>query len=85
MVVRCHECINREAESKEQRGENSDFLFLGRTVRADIFGRWFLDSQKSSQMAPDAVKSRNEESFVDIKNLFSMFDITKLLKTKMFT
>ena len=35
----------------KQRGENSDFLFLGQTVRADIFGRIFLSSQKSSQMA----------------------------------
>jgi hypothetical protein len=49
------------SESKEQRGENSDFLFLGQTVRADIFGRLFLGSQKSSQMAPYAVKSKNEE------------------------
>jgi hypothetical protein len=56
----------KNTESKEQRGENSDFLFLGRTVRADIFGRLFLGSQKSSQMAPYAVKSKNEESFVNI-------------------
>ena len=71
-------------ESKEQRGENSIFLFLGRTVRADIFGRLFLGSQKSSQMAPYAVKSKNEESFVNINNPLSkkypisMFDITEL-------
>ena len=72
------------SESKEQRGEYSDFLFLGRTVRADIFGRLFLGSQKSSQMAPYAVKSKNEESVVDINNLLSKkypiskFDLTKL-------
>jgi hypothetical protein len=78
-------------ESKEQRVENSDFLFLGQTVRADIFGRLFLGSQKSSQMAPYVVKSKNEESFVDINNilskkyLISMFDFTKFLKTIMFT
>ena len=35
------------AESKEQRGENSDFLFLGWTVRADIFGLIFFGSQKN--------------------------------------
>jgi hypothetical protein len=29
-------------ESKEQRGKNSNFLFLGRTVRADIFGGIFF-------------------------------------------
>jgi hypothetical protein len=78
-------------ESKEQRGESSDFLYMGRTVRADIFGRSFLGSQKSSQMAPYAIKSEYEESFVDINNLLSkkypisMFDLTKLLKTIMFT
>ena len=27
------------AESKEQRGENSYFLLLGRTVRSDILGQ----------------------------------------------
>ena len=80
-----------KTESKEQRGENSDFLFLGLTVRADIFGQLFLGSQKSSQMAPYAVQSKNEESFVNINNPLSkkypisMFDITKLLKTIIFT
>ena len=53
-------------ESKEQRGENSDFLFLGRPVRADIFGRLFLSSQKSSAYA---CKSKNVESAVKINNL----------------
>ena len=73
-------------ESKEQRGENSDFLFLGRTVRADIFGRLILGSQKSSQMAAYAWKSKNVESAVNINNLLSnkypiiMLDLTKLLK-----
>jgi hypothetical protein len=61
-------------ESKEQRGENSSFLFLGRTVRADMYGQLFLGSQKSSQMAPYAVKSKNEESFVDINNLLIKFN-----------
>ena len=78
-------------ESKEQRGENSDCLFLGRIVRADIFGQLFLGSQKSSQMALYANKSKNEESFEDINNLLSkkypisIFDITILLKTIMLT
>ena len=58
-------------ESKEQRGENSDFLFMGRTVRADIFGRLFLGRQKFSQMAPYAKKSKVEEYFADINNPLS--------------
>ena len=37
-------------ESKEKRGENSDFWFLGWTVMADIFGRIYLGSKKFSQM-----------------------------------
>ena len=78
-------------ESKEQRGENSDFLFLGQTVRADIFGRLFLGSQKSSQIAAYACKSKDGEAGVNINNLLSnkypiiMFDLTKLLKTIIFT
>ena len=56
-------------ESKEQRGENSDFLFLGRTVWADIFGRIFLGSQNFSQMAAYEFKSKNLESSVNINNL----------------
>ena len=59
------------SESKEQRGENSDFLFLGQTIRADILGRIYLCSQKSSQMAAYVCKSENEEYSVDIDNLFS--------------
>ena len=55
-------------QRKEQRGENSDFLFLGLTVKADIFDRLFLGSQKFSQMAPYAKKSKNEEYFEDINN-----------------
>ena len=49
-------------ESKEKRGENSDFWFLGRTVRADIFGRIYLGSKMFSQMAALWAK-------VKIKNL----------------
>ena len=60
-----------KAESKEQRGENSDFLYIGRTVTAEIFGWSFLGSQKSSQMAPYAVKYKNEEYFLDINNILS--------------
>ena len=46
-----------KTESKGLGGENSEFLFLGRTVvRADIFGWIFLGSQKSSQMAAYAWK-----------------------------
>ena len=63
--------IRPEAESKEQTGENSDVLFLGWTVRADIFGGLFLGSQKFSQMAPYVKNSKNEEHFVDINNLLS--------------
>jgi ABC-type antimicrobial peptide transport system permease subunit len=59
-----------EPESKEQRGKLR-FLFLGRRVRADIFGRLFLGSQKFLQMAVYKVKSKNEESFVDINTLLS--------------
>jgi hypothetical protein len=67
------------AESKEQRGENSDFLFLGRTVRADIFGWIFLVKipHRWQHM------SKNVESSVNIINLLSnkypisMFDIKR--------
>ena len=79
-------------KSKEQRGENSDFLFLGgQTVRADIFGQLFLGSQKSSQMAACARKSKNGESSMNINKLLLnkypiiMFDLTRLLKTIIFT
>ena len=71
------------AESKEQRGKNSDFLFLGRTVRADILGKIFLGSQKSSQMAAFVHKSKNVESSLNLNNLLSnkypisMFNLTK--------
>ena len=63
--------IMQRAESKEQRGESSDFLFLSRTVRADIFGRIFLGSQKSSQMAAFVHKSKNVESSLNLNNLLS--------------
>ena len=55
-------------ESKEQRGETQIFVFgLDSQVRSS----WLLlGSQKSSQMAPYAVKSKNAESLVDINNLF---------------
>ena len=78
-------------ESKEQRGENSDFLFLGQTVRADIFGRLFLGSQKSSQIAAYACKSKDGEAGVNINNLLSnkfsisTFDKIKSLITIVFT
>jgi hypothetical protein len=35
------EKIVTDTESKEQRGENSDFLFLGQTVSADILASYF--------------------------------------------
>jgi hypothetical protein len=78
------------SEGKEQRGENSDFLFLGRTVRADIFGRIFLRSQNSSQMAEFEFKSKNVESSVNIMNLLSnkypisMFDLKRRLIATVF-
>ena len=56
------------AESKEKRGENSDFWFLGRTVRADIFGRIYLGSKKFSQMAAFVGKSKNIESSLNLNN-----------------
>ena len=55
-------------ESKEKRGENSDFWFLGRTVRADIFGRIYLGSKKFSQMAAFVGKSKNIESSLNLNN-----------------
>ena len=75
---RC-KCGILRPESKEQRGENSDFLFLGRTVRADIFGRIFLVKipHRWQHM------SKNVESSVNIINLLSnkypisMFDIKR--------
>ena len=57
-----------DAESKEKRGENSDFWFLGRTVRADIFGRIYLGSKKFSQMAAFVGKSKNIESSLNLNN-----------------
>ena len=58
-------------ESKKQRGENWDFLFLGRTVRANIFGRIFLGSQKSSQKVAFVRKSKYVESSLNLNNLLS--------------
>ena len=58
-------------ESKEQRGETQIFLFLGGTVRADIFGRIILGSQNSSHMAAYEFNSKNVESSVNINNLLS--------------
>ena len=55
-------------ESKEKRGENSDFWFLGWTVRADIFGRIYLGSKKFSQMAAFVGKSKNIESSLNLNN-----------------
>ena len=52
-----------------------------------MFGRLFLGSQKSSQIAAYACKSKDGEAGVNINNLLSnkypiiMFDLTKLLKT----
>ena len=55
-------------ESNEKRGENSDFWFLGRTVRADIFGRLYLGSKTFSQMAAFVGKSKNKESSLNLNN-----------------
>ena len=72
--------IHRE---KICRGANLEFFLLGRTVRADIFGRIFLGSQKFSQMAAYVCKSENVESSVTINNILSnkhsisMFDLSK--------
>ena len=55
-------------ESKEKRGENSDFWFLGRTVRADIFGWLYLGSKMFSQMAAFVGKSKNKESSLNLNN-----------------
>ena len=46
-------------------------MFLGRTVRADSFGRIFLSSQKSSQMAAFVRKSKNVEYSLNLNNLLS--------------
>ena len=62
------EIFKVQAESKEKRGENSDFWFLGRTVRADIFGRIYLGSKKFSQMAAFVGKSKNIESSLNLNN-----------------
>ena len=62
------EIFKVQAESKEKRGENSDFWFLGRTVRADIFGRIYLGSKKFSQMAAFVGKSKNIESSLNTNN-----------------
>ena len=60
--------IHLGSESKEKRGENSDFWFLGRTVRADIFGRIYLGSKMFSQMAAFVGKSKNIESSLNTNN-----------------
>ena len=60
--------VSAYPESKEKRGENSDFWFLGRTVRADIFGRIYLGSKKFSQMAAFVGKSKNIESSLNLNN-----------------
>ena len=60
--------LSCKPESKEKRGENSDFWFLGRTVRADIFGRIYLGSKKFSQMAAFVGKSKNIESSLNLNN-----------------
>ena len=56
-------------ESKKQRGENLDFLFLGRTFRADIFGRIFLGCQKSSQKVAFMRRSKDVISSLNLNNL----------------
>ena len=56
------------SERKEKRGENSDFWFLGRTVRADMFGRIYLGSKKVSQMAAFGGKSKSIESSLNLNN-----------------
>ena len=67
VISRLEEMKSR-AESKEKRGENSDFWFLGRTVRADIFGWIYLGSKKFSQMAAFVGKSKNIESSLNLNN-----------------
>ena len=69
-VLRNQICTTKieEAESKEKRGENSDFWFLGWTVRADIFGRIYLGRKKFSQMAAFVGKSKNIESSLNTNN-----------------
>ena len=72
-----------QLERKEQRGENSDIFYMGRTARADILGWIFLGSQKTSQMAACVFKNKNVESSLNFNNLFSnkypinVFDLTK--------
>jgi hypothetical protein len=67
---------------KNREGKTQIF-FLGWTVRADILGRIFLGSQKTSQMAAYVCKSKNVESSLNFNNLFSskypinMLDLTK--------
>ena len=70
-LLSCHKVCKEfrsQPESKEKRGENSDFWFLGRTVRADIFGRIYLGSKKFSQMAAFVGKSKNIESSLNLNN-----------------
>ena len=64
-----HYCTDREYRIK--RGKLRFFLFLGRTVWADIFGRIFLGSQKSSQMAAFVHKSKHVQSALNLSYLLS--------------
>ena len=69
---------NSLSESKEQRGENSDFLFLGQTVWADTFGQSKVLSDGSIY-----AQKQNKYTLLYLNNLLSkkypisMFDLTK--------
>ena len=56
---------------KNREGKTQIFFVSGPDSQPDIFGPLFLVSQKSSQMAAYASKSKNVESAVNIKNLLS--------------
>ena len=79
--------FNSWSERKEQRMENSDISYLGRTVMADILNWIFL----TSEMAANVCKSKKVESSLNSNNLFSnkypikMFDLTKWLSATVFT
>ena len=55
--------INREA--------NTDFVFLA----ANIFGLILLVRKKSSQVAADVCKSKNQQFSVDINNIFLLVSL----------
>ena len=83
--TQCHQRV-RNREEKTQT-----FFYLGQTVRADTFGRIYLGSQKSSQMAAYVHKSKNKDSSLNVNNLLSnkypisKFDLTEWLIAIVFT